>query len=158
MQASIKPHSAGQNAWREVVAKLLVTTGIIFYAVVVPFLEINDTHVFNPSWEPHARLHEVWQLLTNTMIGVFCFWLVWFKRHIRLASLMTLFVTGGFLVAYVLRGGYGGSMVHSDGSEKMILGMNLGVFAFSLAIMLAGVAILLKTQTNERDKTDSREQ
>lgn len=71
---------------------------------------------------------------------------------------MTFFVTAGFLVAYVPRGTYGGSMILSDGSEKMILGMNLGSFTFSLAMLLAGVAILLKTQTNERGKSDSREQ
>lgn len=150
MQAGIKLYGASHKTWHEAVSQLLVTTGIIFYAVVVPFLEINDTHVFNPSWEPHARLHEVWQLLTNTMIGVFGFWLVWFKRNIHLASLMTLFITGGFLIAYALRGTYGGSMILSDGSEKMMFGMNLGVFAFSLAILLAGLAILLQTQTDER--------
>ncbi len=29
-------------------AKLLVTIGIAFYAVVVPVFEINASHVFNP--------------------------------------------------------------------------------------------------------------
>lgn len=29
--------------------KLLVTLGIVFYAVVVPIFELNDSHVFNPS-------------------------------------------------------------------------------------------------------------
>lgn len=31
------------------IAKLMVTVGIVFYAVVVPILEINDTHVFNQA-------------------------------------------------------------------------------------------------------------
>lgn len=52
----------------------------------------------------------------------------------------TLFVTGGFLLAYALRDSYDGSMVLSDGSEKMILGINLGLFAYSLAIVLATMA------------------
>lgn len=125
-------------------AKLLVTVGIVFYAVVVPLFEINASHVFNPAWEPHARLHEVWQLATNCGIGAFCFWLTWFKNNIRLSSLMTLFVTGGFLVAYLLRDAYGGSMVLSDGSEKMILGLNLGLFAYSLAIILATLAVVIQ--------------
>lgn len=43
-----------------VIPKLLVTIGILFYALAVPLLEINATHVFNPEWVPHARLHEVW--------------------------------------------------------------------------------------------------
>lgn len=124
-------------------AKLLVSIGVLFYAVVVPVLEINDTHVFNPGWEPHARLHEVWQLFTNTALGLFSTWLVWARGNVRLPSLLTLFVTGGFLLSYWLRASYGGSMVLSDGSEKMILGVNLGLFAYTLAILMAGAAVLL---------------
>lgn len=122
-------------------SKLLVTLGIVFYAVVVPIFELNDSHVFNPGWEAHARLHEVWQLATNCAIGAFSFWLVWFRSNLRLSSLLTFFVTGGFLLAYALRDSYGGSMVLSDGSEKLILGINLGLFAYTLAIILALLAL-----------------
>lgn len=125
-------------------AKLFVTVGIVFYAVVVPVLEINDTHVFNQAWVAHARLHEVWQLFTNTAIGAFSFWLVWFRSNLRLPSLLTLFVTGGFLLSYWLRDYYGGSMAHTDGSERMIFGINLGLFAYSLAIFLAGIAVAVE--------------
>ncbi|UVL86902.1 hypothetical protein [Pseudomonas sichuanensis] len=124
-------------------SKLLVTVGIVFYAVVVPILEINDTHVFNQAWAPHARLHETWQLFTNTALGAFSVWLVWGRNDLQLASLLTLFVTGGFLLAYWLRDGYGGSMVLSDGSEKMIMGVNLGLVAYTLAILLAGIAVAI---------------
>ncbi|HWD33214.1 hypothetical protein ACIKP7_04355 [Pseudomonas caricapapayae] len=130
-------------------AKLLVTVGIVFYAVVVPILEVNDTHVFNQAWEPHARLHETWQLFTNTAIGAFSVWLVWGKDDLKLASLLTLFVTGGFLMAYWLRDGYGGSMVLTDGSEKMILGVNLGLFAYTLAIVLAAVAVAIEWRSRD---------
>lgn len=123
--------------------KLLVTLGVIFYAVVVPILEINETHVFNPAWEAHARLHEVWQLFTNTAIGLFSVWRVWGRDDVRLPSLLTLFVTGGFLLSYWLREGYGGSMVLSDGSEKTLLGINLGLFAYTLAIFMAAIAVAM---------------
>ena len=132
------------------IAKLMVTVGIVFYAVVVPILEINATHVFNQAWEPHARLHETWQLFTNTAIGAYSVWLVWGRDNLRLASLLTLFVTGGFLMAYWLRDGYGGSMVLTDGSEKMILGVNLGLFAYALAILLAGLAVALERRRPDR--------
>lgn len=131
-------------------AKWLVSIGIVFYAVVVPIFELNDSHVFNPSWQAHARLHEVWQLATNCAIGAFSFWLVWFRANLRLSSLMTVFVTGGFLLAYVLRGAYGGSMQLSDGSEKMVLGINLGLFAYSLAIILALLALYLDRSSRAR--------
>ncbi|WP_175649975.1 hypothetical protein [Pseudomonas sp. Marseille-P9899] len=131
------------------IAKLLVTIGVVFYAVLVPILEINDTHVFNQAWAPHARLHETWQLFTNTAIGVYSVWLVWVRDDLKLASLLTLFVTGGFLMAYWLRDGYGGSMVLTDGSENMILGINLGLFAYTLAILLAGIAVAMDRRNRD---------
>lgn len=129
------------------IPKIFVTIGIIFYAVVVPILEVNDSHLFNPLWVPHARLHEAWQLTTNTAIGVFCLWLTWVKNEIRLSSLITFLITGGFLLAYVTRGIYGGSMVLTDGTEKILLGINLGVFGYSLAIILAIIAIVLNKRS-----------
>ena len=46
-------------------------------------------------------------------------------------------------MAYALRDLYGGSMVLSDGSQKMILSINLGLFAYSLAIILAVLTLYL---------------
>ena len=129
------------------VSKILITIGILFYALVVPALEINNTHVFNPQWVAHARLHEVWQLFTNTSLGLFCLWLVWLKNEVRLPSLITFFVTGGFFAAYVMRGIYGGSMAHPDGSEAKIIGINMGVFGFGLAIILTVLAVVLHNRT-----------
>lgn len=117
--------------------KVLITLGVFIYALVVPLLEINDTHVFNPAWPPHARLHEVWQLATNTALGLFCLWLVWFKNHVRLAATLALFITSGFLFAYAIQSFYGGSMVHSDGSEKTLTGLNIGVLGFGLVVALS---------------------
>lgn len=89
--------------------KLLMTFGILIYSVGVPILEINSTHVFNPDWTPHVRIHEVWQLLTNSGMGLYCLWLVWQKQKIILPSILGLLITGGFLLAFVLKDLYGGS-------------------------------------------------
>tara|TARA_R110002012_G_scaffold54189_14_gene139043 strand:- start:12594 stop:12983 length:390 start_codon:yes stop_codon:yes gene_type:complete len=116
--------------------KTIITFSIVLYAIVVPFLEINDTHVFNPDWTPHVRIHEVWQLVTNSAIGVLCLWLVWVKKDFRLSALLSMLVTGGFLLAYSLQNLYGGSMKYLDGSEKTLLGINIGVLGFGLAFIL----------------------
>ena len=111
--------------------KFLLTFGFVLYGIVVPWLEINDTHVFNPEWVAHARLHEVWQLLTNSLLGVFAMWRLWGSNNDRyLPSVIALLITGGFLVAYMIQGSYGGSMVHPDGSEKTLFGINVGVIGF----------------------------
>ncbi|MEA1785466.1 hypothetical protein U1E44_05135 [Arenibacter sp. GZD96] len=116
--------------------KFLLTFGILIYAVGVPVLEINDTHVFNPDWTPHVRIHEVWQLITNSSIGLFCLWLVWAKQKIVLPSVLGLFITGGFLLAFILQDFYGGSMKYLDGSEKTLFGINIGILGFGIVFIV----------------------
>ena len=111
--------------------KILLTISIALYSIAVPYLEINDTHVFNPDWVAHARLHEVWQLITNSSLGAIALWLTWMSVDGKgKASVIALVVTGGFLAAYALQGLYGGSMVHPDGTEKTVSGINVGVIGF----------------------------
>ena len=116
--------------------KSIITFSILLYAIVVPFLEINETHVFNPNWTPHVRIHEVWQLITNSGIGLLCLWLVWVKKETKISGILSLLVTGGFLLAYGLKNAYGGSMKYLDGSEKTLLGVNIGVLGFGMAFIL----------------------
>ena len=123
-------------------AKLIITIGALLYGLGVPLLEINQTHVFNPQWEAHARLHEVWQLATNSALALLALWLTWRRQQIRLASLLSMLVTGGFLFSYFARHLYGGSMLLSDGSEKLVLGINLGLFAFGIVFVLLGLVFL----------------
>jgi len=124
--------------------KVAITFSILLYAFAVPYLEINETHVFNPNWTPHARIHEVWQLITNTSIGFLCLWLIWKKKETSISGVLSLMVTGGFLMAYFLKNIYGGSMKYMDGSEKTLLSMNIGLLGFGLAFAFIVLAYLLE--------------
>lgn len=115
------------------IKKIAITFSVILYAIIVPYLDINETHVWNPDWTPHARIHEVWQLITNSSIGLVCLWLVWYKKEMQLSFLLSIIVMGGFLLAFFLKDGYGGSMKYIDGSEKTILGINIGILGFGIA-------------------------
>ena len=116
--------------------KVTISLVILLYSVAVLFLEINETHVFNPDWTPHAKIHEVWQLITNSSIGILCLWLVWVKKEFKLSTVLSMLVTGGFLIAYCIQDVYGGSMKYLDGSEKAILGINIGVLGFGISFIL----------------------
>jgi len=129
--------------------KYIITFSIILYAIAVPILEINDTHVFNPDWTPHVRIHEVWQLITNSSIGLLCLWLVWVKKETKISTILSLLITGGFLLAFILKEYYGGSMRYLDGSEKILLGINIGVLGFGLAFLML-LSIMLKSVTNKK--------
>ncbi|MEQ9518403.1 MAG: hypothetical protein RLN89_03075 [Parvibaculum sp.] len=134
-------------------AKLLITFAALVWGVGVPILEINDTHVFNPDWTPHALIHEVWQLFTNTILGFVCIWLAWGRDDSRLAAVLGLTITGGFMVAFLIRNTYGGSMKYLDGSEKTVAGMNLGVLGFSIVIACLCLAFLLDHKGHVSVKT-----
>ncbi|MDC6388981.1 hypothetical protein PP182_09840 [Maribacter sp. PR1] len=137
-----------------ILKKSTISFVILLYAVAVPFLEINDTHVFNPDWTPHAKIHEVWQLLTNSSIGIFCLWLVWVKKELKTSVLISMLVTGGFLIAYSIQNLYGGSMKYLDGSEKTILGLNIGVVGFGVGFILLSI-LYFKTH-NHGEKLNNR--
>jgi hypothetical protein len=125
------------------IKKIAITFSVILYAIVVPFLDISDTHIWNPDWTPHVRIHEVWQLITNSSIGVLCLWLVWYKKEVRLSALLSLLVMGGFLLAFLLKDSYGGSMKYLDGSEKTLFGINIGILGFGIAFLFLILSQLL---------------
>jgi len=120
----------------QIAVRLLLTIGILVFGLVVPFLEINDTHVFNPNWTPHSLIHEVWQLVTNTLLAVVCLWLVWIKKETYFPSLIGMIITGSFLFAYLIQDLYGGSMKYLDGSEKTLLGLNIGLLGFGIVFSI----------------------
>lgn len=131
------------------IARILITFCVLIFAVVIPILEVNASHVFNASWPAHARFHEVWQLTTNCGIGLLCLWLVWLKKKIQPASILVILVMGGVLVAYAAQGLYGGSLL-SGNTSKTILGMELAAFAATVAVAMAiGAAILESRVKNE---------
>ena len=114
------------------------------YPFVVPFLDISETHVWNSDRSPHAQIHEVWQLITNSSIGVLCLWLVWCRKESRLSTILSLLVTGGLLLAFLLKDGHGGSMKYLDGSEKTLLGINIGILGLGLAFSLLLISLLIE--------------
>lgn len=130
------------------ISRILITLGVIIFAVVIPVLEVNASHVFNADWPAHARFHEVWQLITNCGIGFLCLWLVWVKNKIQLASILVILVMGGVLAAHVIQGFYGGSIL-SGNMSKTILGMELAAFAASSAVIMAIGAVMLQSRSNK---------
>ncbi len=134
------------------ISRILITFCVVIFAIVIPVLEVNDSHVFNATWPAHARFHEVWQLITNCGIGLLCLWLAWINDSIRLASVLVVLVMGGVLVAHGIQDSYSGSIL-SGNTSKTILGMELAAFAASLAVAMAiGAALLASRSSASRQK------
>jgi len=130
------------------ISRIFITLCVLIFAVVIPVLEINASHVFNPSWPAHARFHEVWQLTTNFGIGVLCLWLVWLKNQVQLASVLVILVMGGILFAHAIQGFYSGSVL-SGNMSKTILGMELSAFIAGVAVVMAIGAAILESRSKK---------
>ncbi|WP_420386348.1 hypothetical protein [Roseivirga sp.] len=129
--------------------RFAITLSVLLYTIAVPVLEINDTHVFNSDWTPHVRIHEVWQLITNSSLGVLCLWLTWKKGEYLVPSIISLLITGGFLLSYLIKNLYGGSMKYLDGSEKVLFGVNIGVLGFGIAVLLLALGLFLNVRNKQ---------
>lgn len=124
--------------------RIVLTLALIPFGILTPILELGMTHVLNPDWPGHARLHEVWQLATNSALAMLCLWLIWCTGRLRLPALIAFIISLGFLVAYALSPMYGGTMRHSDGSEIAVGGVNMAVAMMVVTTVTIG-AILLST-------------
>jgi len=131
-------------------SKLLVSFGALFYVVVIPLLEWNHTHVFNPDWPPHARFHEVWQLFTHIALGLVAMWLVWVKGQIKLPALISCCVMGGVLFSHSLSFYVGGSVQSGNLSNKL-LGLDLAIFVALMVVLLAMVAVLIERKSDSEN-------
>lgn len=110
----------------------------IIFTVLIPALELNSTHLTNPDWPSHARLHEAWQLLTNSAISVLALGCVWTDRAPRIGISLALVICVSFLAAWALGPVYGGSMLHTDGTQMAVGGIN-----FAVIVVIALTALLV---------------
>lgn len=129
--------------------RIVVAGYAVVFLVLIPILEISDTHLLNEDWPGHARLHEAWQLITNGMLAGAALYLVWRKGRAFAALLLCMPLSLPFLIAWTLQGCYGGSMLHSDGTQISIYGVNVAVPIVSLLLFANLVALLLERRQHK---------
>ena len=127
------------------VGKILMTLATLAYGVFPLFMDISHSHVLNPDWTGHARLHNVWLLGITSGLGAWSLWLLWGVKHnplasIRQAGLNGLIVFGAFLLAVSTSSLYGGSIVVPIDGQETSEGAygNVIAFSISLAILIVG--------------------
>tara|TARA_R110002049_G_scaffold115674_1_gene267730 strand:- start:567 stop:791 length:225 start_codon:yes stop_codon:yes gene_type:complete len=74
---------------------------------------------------------------------------VWVKKETRVSAILSLLITGGFLLAFALKDSYGGSMKYLDGNEKTFLGINIGLLGFGIAFILLLITIPIKKKLKQ---------
>jgi hypothetical protein len=78
------------------VGRILMTLAILVASVLPLVVDISHSHLLNPTWPPHARVHEVWLLATGAGVGGVALWLIWMRQEPMLAAILAACILGGF--------------------------------------------------------------
>ncbi len=129
-----------------------MTVSLFMYGVVPPFVDLTPTHLLNPDWPPHARLHMLWLLMTNGLVGLVAFYLLWLERgrtasQVQLAGILGVCVLGGFFTSAAAMPLYGGSLT-DPGGVSPVNGVdgNLVAFGLALGLLLTGWIVALRSE------------
>lgn len=132
------PSSTEMNAGSRLhlIGRILMTAATLMYGLAPPLVDFTTTHVLNPDWTSHARLHTVWLIVTSSALAAFALYLLWFRPGSRsMVLILGLSVLGGFFVSAASAPLYGGAL-HDEGGVPLMLGMDANLFSFSLAFLL----------------------
>lgn len=140
------PEARRKRGWRSVTVALsaIVLVGLI------PVLEVNDSHLFNPEWPAHARFHEAWQLLTNAGLALIALWLAVVGGRERLAAGLSLIMVGALVIAWGLGGVYGGEIARPGGDGLQVFGLGLPALIMSMLAIALIAAIWPQTRNSMR--------
>lgn len=131
-------------------SKYLTTIALIAAGFGPLFIDVGSTHLLNPDWDAHARVHEVWRLSTNSLIVILGLYLLWIKQKEFLAALLSLCLLIGFWISVFLMPFYGGLPVGDGIDELAPLGIPLNIFSFViiLFIQIIGLASIKINRTS----------
>jgi|TARA_B100001758_G_scaffold96353_1_gene82340 hypothetical protein len=125
------------------VTKYLTTLCLIGGGILPILVDVNTSHLLNPDWDSHARVHEAWRLSTNFLVFSLGIFLLWSKNREILAGLVSLCIHLGFVIAAILMPLYGGEPVGEGIPEPEILMVPFNVFFFGSMFLLQGTVIFV---------------
>ena len=85
---------------KKMIIKLVLTVLTIYFAAVPIMVDTGESHLFNPEWAAHSKLHLVWFLLFTAFIAGLSLYLLWFRDEILVPALIGLSFNISFVFAY----------------------------------------------------------
>lgn len=133
------------------VARWLITIPCLMFGIIPLVVDISASHVLHPLWTPHARLHVVWLITTNSAIAFLAVFVLWTGTldgtRTRLAAVLGICVVGGFWVAALTQRLYGGGFSDVGGVPPFMgLDTNAVVFTGELASLATGLYLAERTR------------
>ena len=112
-------------------------------------IDVGITHLQNPDWDAHARVHEVWRLSTNTFIAFLGLYLIWIMQKELLAALLSLCLLLGFWVSVLLMPFYDGLAIGQGVNELEPFGIPLNIISFAVVSIIQIAGLILMKHNNK---------
>jgi hypothetical protein len=147
-----------------VTARVLLSLLCGIQGLATLVIDLNRTHATNPLWPGHARLHLVWQSMTVALVSIVALCLLWSPSALGLSSDQRFFLAAllasvscfGFLLAFLGRRLYAGTLSDPNGIPPLHVSVAGRTFAFdmnlvAIVVALLSLAFLLALYMHERD-------
>lgn len=130
---------------RDLWGRLLLSVAIISVAMAPLTADLNETHIFNDAWPPHARFHTAVVLFTSSGLSLIGLWLLWRKTsdlrtHLFLAMLIPVLCWGSFFPALLIPGT---RVEDVSGELPRVAGLPLNLFVALMFVLLSVLGWLL---------------
>ena len=112
-------------------------------------IDVGITHLQNPDWDAHARVHEVWRLSTNTFIAFLGLYLIWIIQKELLAAILSLCLLLGFWVSVLLMPFYDGLAIGQGVNELEPFGIPLNIISFAAVSIIQIAGLILMKYNNQ---------
>jgi hypothetical protein len=127
---------------RDLLGRLLLSVAIISVAIAPLTADLNETHIFNHEWPPHARFHTAVLMFLSIGLSLIGLWLLWrrtseFRTHVFVAMLIPVLSWGSFFLALLLPE-TGAEDV--PGELPRVAGLPVNLFVAAMFVVLSVVA------------------
>ena len=95
-------------------------------------VDTGHTHLLNPDWDAHSRVHEVWRLSTNIFIAGIGLYLLWVSNYLILPALLSSCIVLGFFSAIFKMSLYGDVKIGEGIEETNHFVITENIFVFLL--------------------------
>ena len=112
-------------------------------------IDVGITHLLNPDWDAHARVHEVWRLSTNSFIAFIGLYLIWIMQKELLAALLSLCLLLGFWVSVFLMPFYDGLAVGQGVDELEPFGVPINIISIAVVSIIQIVGLIIMKHNNQ---------
>ena len=123
-------------------SKYITTLCLIVGGIIPIIVDIGPSHLLNPDWDAHARVHEVWRLSTNFLIFSLGIYLLWMKKNEVLSAILSLCIHLGFVFSAATMSLYGGAATGEGVPEPFIIGIPVNVFLFSAMFAIQSIVLI----------------